>query len=61
VPEPLVAKGLKANEWTADVCAALGGKGGGSPKGDVAQGNGPNVDALPVAVEKAKAFAQGKL
>jgi alanyl-tRNA synthetase len=61
VPESLIAKGLKANEWTAEVCAALGGKGGGSPKGDVAQGNGPNVDALPVAVEKAKAFAQGKL
>jgi len=61
VPEALVAKGLKANEWTAEVCSALGGKGGGSPKGDVAQGNGPNVDSLPAAVEKAKLFATGKL
>lgn len=61
VPESLIAKGLKANEWVADVCAALGGKGGGSPKGDVAQGKGPNVDALNAALERAKKFAQGKL
>ena len=61
VPEALIAKGLKANEWVADVCNALGGKGGGSPKGDVAQGKAPNVHALAAALERAKAFAQGKL
>lgn len=61
VPASLIAKGLKANEWVADVCNALGGKGGGSPKGDVAQGKGPNVAALNDALERAKKFAQSKL
>jgi alanyl-tRNA synthetase len=61
VPESLIAKGLKANEWVADVCSALGGKGGGSPKGDVAQGKGPNVDAVSSTLERSKVFAQTKL
>jgi len=57
VPESLIAKGLKANEWIKTVAGALGGTGGGHPKGGVAQGNFPSVDSIPSAIEQAKQYS----
>jgi alanyl-tRNA synthetase len=42
--------------WLDACCGPIGGKGGGG-KGGVAQGQGPDVDGLPAAVDAAKAFA----
>jgi len=43
--------------WLSAVCEPLGGKGGGGKNG-VAQGQGPNVDAVPDAIAAAEAFAK---
>jgi len=43
------------------VCAAFGGKGGGKPKGDVAQGNIPDPSIVKVVAAKANEVAKGKL
>ncbi len=49
--------GIDVKGWLAASCGPLGGKGGGG-KGGLAQGQGPNVDAVPDAVAAAEAFAK---
>jgi len=61
VSSGLIARGLKANEWVSAVASGLGGKGGGAPKGDVAQGNVPDPSLAESSVQKAKEFALSKL
>jgi len=61
VSKPLIDRGLKANEWISTVASGLGGKGGGAPTGDVAQGNVPDPSVLDSAVQKAKEYAHSKL
>lgn len=51
------AVGIDVKGWLGAVCGPLGGKGGGGKNG-VAQGQGPNVDAVPDAVAAAEAFAK---
>ncbi|MCX7750200.1 MAG: alanine--tRNA ligase [Candidatus Bipolaricaulota bacterium] len=55
VDEPRV----NAGELVRIASQALGGRGGGRPT--FAQGGGPNVQALPRALEEALAFAEGQL
>ena len=50
---------LAANSWLQGVLAEVGGRGGGKPA--QAQGSGPDVAALPKAVEAAKALASEAL
>ena len=52
-------RGLKANEWVADLSALLDGKGGGSAGSAQATGNNPA--GLIEAMKKATVFAQSKL
>jgi alanyl-tRNA synthetase len=59
VPDPLIARGLKAGDWLRDVAAVVGGKGGGKP--DVAQGGGGDPAKLPEALDSARKFAAAKL
>lgn len=54
-----MAKGLRADEWVKCVSEVIGGKAGGRELS--AQGSGPNVDSLSVAVENAKKFSSLKL
>eukprot|EP01125_Pyxidicula_operculata_P005968 TRINITY_DN2086_c0_g1_i1.p1 TRINITY_DN2086_c0_g1~~TRINITY_DN2086_c0_g1_i1.p1 ORF type:complete len:962 (-),score=313.60 TRINITY_DN2086_c0_g1_i1:173-3058(-) len=61
VPTPLHSKGLKANEWVSAVASSIGGKGGGSKVGDVAQGNAAGTDKVEDAVKKAKEYVSEKL
>jgi alanyl-tRNA synthetase len=55
VPEPLVAKGLRAGDWLRDACAVVGGKGGGKP--DAAQGGGTLPAKVPDAIKAARLAA----
>ncbi|KAJ1732552.1 Alanine--tRNA ligase [Coemansia sp. Benny D160-2] len=59
VGKPLVARGLKANEWADAVAAVVGGKNGG--KEESARGSGTLVDKIDEAVEVAKEFAKSHL
>ena len=52
-------KGLKADEWVKCVSEVIGGKAGGRELS--AQGSGPNLHNLSVAVENAKKFCSVKL
>lgn len=54
-----MGKGLKADEWVKCVSEIIGGKAGG--REGSAQGSGPNVHNLTVAVENAKKFSSVKL
>ena len=54
-----VTDALPANAWLAPVLEAVGGRGGG--KAGQAQGSGTDVDAMPKAIEAAKAIAGEKL
>ena len=54
-----MGKGLKADEWVKCVSEVIGGKAGGRELS--AQGSGPNVHNLAVAVENAKKFSSVKL
>ncbi|KAJ2532959.1 Alanine--tRNA ligase, partial [Coemansia sp. RSA 1933] len=54
VGKPLVARGLKANEWAAVVAAIVGGKCGG--KEESARGSGSEVDKIDEAVAAAQNF-----
>ena len=51
-----IDRGLKANEWIADLSSLLDGKGGGSPS--AAQLTGNNPSGLAEALKKATQFAQ---
>jgi alanyl-tRNA synthetase len=55
VPEPMIAKGLKAGDWLRDAAAVVGGKGGGKP--DSAQGGGTDVSKLNDAMRAARTGA----
>ena len=59
LPQGLVEKGLKADEWVKVLSPLLGGKAGG--KDTSAQGSGTNTDRLQEAVEAANQFAFSKL
>ncbi len=50
---------LKAGDLVADIAARIGGKGGG--RADMAQGGGPDVAALPAALEALAGLVRGKL
>jgi len=50
---------LPAGAWVKDALETMGGKGGGKPTS--AQGMGPNVDAIPDAMDVAEKFASTKL
>ena len=54
-----MGKGLKADEWVKCVSEVIGGKAGGRELS--AQGSGPNVKNISVAVENAKKFSRVKL
>ena len=54
-----MGKGLKADQWVKCVSEVIGGKAGGRELS--AQGSGPNVHNLSVAVENAKKFSSVKL
>lgn len=54
-----IDRGLKANEWIAEVSTSFDGKGGGSPGSAQATGNNPA--GLVEALKKAHVFAEQKL
>lgn len=56
VPKSKVGAGLKAGDWVASVCPAIGGKGGG--KEQSAQATGTKLDGIDEAVAAANALAQ---
>ena len=55
VPQPLVARGLKAGDWIRPIAKFLGGGGGGRP--DVAQAGGKDVAKVDEAMDAARAAA----
>ncbi len=55
VPQPLIAKGLKAGDWVRETSKVAGGKGGGKP--DMAQAGAPDAAKLNDALAAAKAYA----
>jgi len=59
VPKDAVKKGLKANEWVAQVSTIMVGKGGG--KDISAQATGTNVACLDQVMDLATKFVQMKL
>ncbi|KAJ2801952.1 Alanine--tRNA ligase [Coemansia guatemalensis] len=59
VGKPLVARGLKANEWAEAVSAVVGGKKGG--KEESAQGSGSEIARADEAVRVAKDFVKSHL
>ena len=59
VPEELVSRGLKANEWVTQVQDLMEGKGGGKELS--AQATGTNIRCLSRAVELTKEYAMNKL
>ncbi|KAJ1665128.1 Alanine--tRNA ligase [Coemansia sp. RSA 1646] len=59
VGKPLVARGLKANEWADVVAAIVGGKNGG--KEESARGSGTEVDRVDEAVAAAENFIKSHL
>lgn len=52
-------KGLSAKDWIAQICNAVGGKGGG--KDSNAQATLENASAIDEAVKVARKFAELKL
>jgi len=58
VPESLT-KTLPAGEWVKAALLPLGGKCGPNPK--MSQGQGPNIQKLPEALEAAEAYAVAQL
>ena len=55
VPDPLIARGLKAGDWVRLAATACGGKGGGKP--DSAQGGGTDAAKVKEAVSTARQHA----
>lgn len=58
VPEKLIGT-LQAGEWVKATLAPLGGKCGMNEK--LSQGQGPNIDKVPEALEAAKAYAVSQM
>jgi len=58
VPQPFIARGLKAGDWVREVSTIVGGKGGG--KAEAAQGGGTLPAKVPDAIAAARAFARMK-
>ncbi|CAD7702717.1 unnamed protein product [Ostreobium quekettii] len=58
VPDSMTSK-LKAGDWVKEALAVIGGKGGGKP--NAAQGQGPNLEKLPEAMEVAEKYAADRL
>jgi alanyl-tRNA synthetase len=58
VPDSLT-KTLPAGEWVKAALVPLGGKCGPNPK--MSQGQGPNIQKLPEALEAAEAYAVAQL
>ena len=52
----MISKGLKAGDWVRVAASACGGGGGGRP--DTAQAGGKEPENVPVAMDKATAFAK---
>jgi len=59
VPKSGIEKGLKANEWVAELSTLMGGKGGG--KAESAQASGTNYQDVDEILALAKKFAAAKL
>lgn len=59
VPAIPLQRGLKANEWVAEVSKIMGGKGGGKPES--AQASGSNFEKVDEVVALATKFANTKL
>jgi alanyl-tRNA synthetase len=57
VPEPLMARGLRAGDWVRVAAEACGGRGGGRP--DMAQAGGRDPRKVPEAIAAARAWAEG--
>ena len=55
----VVERGIKAGDLIKEIAPIVGGKGGGRP--DMAQGGGSNVDAVPDAIEHARAWLTERL
>ncbi|VDK31085.1 unnamed protein product [Dibothriocephalus latus] len=60
VPKPLIARGLKANEWVSSVSAKIGGKGGGKEASAQATGSAASC-RIEEVVQLAQSFATSKL
>ena len=58
VPQPMIARGLKAGDWVKAAAQVVGG-GGGRP--DMAQAGGKDPAKLPEALEVARTFAAEKI
>lgn len=58
VPESLIGKGLKADEWVRTTLEACGGKGGGKPGN--AQGQTLRCEDTPSVLERARNFVKEK-
>ena len=54
-----LSKKLPAGELMKEISALVGGKGGGRP--DMAQGGGPNIQALQKSLEKVQNWVASKL
>ena len=59
VPQPMIARGLKAGDWVKAAAQVVGGGGGGRP--DMAQAGGKDPAKLPEALEVARTFAAEKI
>ncbi|CAH1759723.1 5299_t:CDS:10 [Entrophospora sp. SA101] len=59
VGQPLIEKGLKANDWAKAVSETVGGKSGG--KDETAQGTGTNIDDVDKALIVAEEFVKLRL
>ncbi len=59
VPQPLIAKGLKAGDWVREVAKVAGGGGGGRP--DMAQAGGKDPTKLHEALEVGRAYAAQRM
>lgn len=55
VPEPLIARGLRAGDWVRATCAVMGGKGGGKP--GLGQGAASDLSKLRDATKHARSEA----
>jgi len=59
VPDSLVDRGLKADEWIRNTLEVCGGRGGGRPGS--AQGQAPNCSDVEAVLAASESFADGKI